>query len=117
EFSKRFKTDEVWPEELLAKNPEYRGKTLYEVLYANGAVNKFAKQPVTDDRGNVYPNDEMDAFGFYLQKGLFEEYRIFGLEGPKKGHDLAAFDQYHQARGLRWPVVDGKETLWRYREG
>jgi len=20
-------------------------------------------------------------------------------------------------RGLRWPVVDGKETLWRYREG
>ncbi len=117
EFSKRFKTDEVWPEELLAKNPEYRDKTLYEVLYANGAVNKFAKQPVTDDRGNLYPNDEMDAFGFYLQKGLFEEYRIFGLEGPKKGHDLATFDQYHQARGLRWPVVDGKETLWRYREG
>jgi nitrate reductase NapA len=24
---------------------------------------------------------------------------------------------YHKARGLRWPVVDGKETLWRYREG
>ncbi len=24
---------------------------------------------------------------------------------------------YHQARGLRWPVVDGKETLWRFREG
>jgi nitrate reductase NapA len=20
-------------------------------------------------------------------------------------------------RGLRWPVVDGKETLWRFREG
>ena len=20
-------------------------------------------------------------------------------------------------RGLRWPVIDGKETLWRYREG
>jgi nitrate reductase NapA len=72
---------------------------------------------VKDDKGNVYPNDEMEAFGFYLQKGLFEEYRVFGLEGPKKGHDLAAFDQYHQVRGLRWPVVDGKETLWRYREG
>ena len=25
--------------------------------------------------------------------------------------------EYHEARGLRWPVVDGKETLWRYREG
>ncbi|MBL8511759.1 MAG: periplasmic nitrate reductase subunit alpha, partial [Betaproteobacteria bacterium] len=26
-------------------------------------------------------------------------------------------DDYHQARGLRWPVVNGKETQWRYREG
>ena len=30
---------------------------------------------------------------------------------------MAPFDTYHQVRGLRWPVVDGKETLWRYREG
>jgi len=65
----------------------------------------------------VYRNDEMEAFGFYLQKGLFEEYRTFGLEGPKKGHDLGEFDDYHRTRGMRWPVVDGKETLWRYREG
>jgi len=117
EFSKRFKTDEVWPEELLAKKPEYRGKTLFDVLYANGAVDKYPKQQVTDDRGNQYANDEMEDFGFYLQKGLYEEYRRFGIEGPKKGHDLAEFDQYHKTRGLRWPVVDGKETLWRYREG
>lgn len=34
QFSRRFKTEEVWPEELLAKKPELRGKTLYEVLYA-----------------------------------------------------------------------------------
>jgi anaerobic selenocysteine-containing dehydrogenase len=27
------------------------------------------------------------------------------------------FDVYHKVRGLRWPVVDGKETLWRFREG
>ena len=117
EFSKRFKTEDVWPEELLAKMPEYRGKTLFDVLYANGAVNKFPKQQVTDDRGNQYANDEMDHFGFYLQKGLYEEYRRFALEGPKKGHELAEFDHYHKVRGLRWPVIDGKETLWRYREG
>ena len=117
EFSKRFKTEEVWPEELLAANPEYRGKTLFDVLYANGKVNKYPKQQVTDDRGNTYDSDEMDYFGFYLQKGLYEEYRVFGIEGPKKGHDLAEFDHYHKVRGLRWPVVDGKETLWRYREG
>jgi len=35
----------------------------------------------------------------------------------KKGHELAEFETYHKSRGLRWPVVDGKETLWRYREG
>ena len=117
EFSKYFKVEDVWPEALIAKKPELRGKTLYDVLYRNGKVNRFPHRSVTDDHGNVYPNDEMDHFGFYLQKGLFEEYRIFGLQGPKQGHDLAQFDHYHRTRGLRWPVVNGKETLWRYREG
>ncbi|HEY9200265.1 MAG TPA: nitrate reductase catalytic subunit NapA [Gammaproteobacteria bacterium] len=117
EFSKRFKAEEVWPEELLSKMPEYRGKTLYDILYRNGQVDQFAKQTVTDSNNNNYQNDEMNHFGFYVQKGLFEEYRLFGLHGPKKGHDLAEFDTYHKVRGLRWPVVDGKETLWRYREG
>jgi nitrate reductase NapA len=117
EFSKRFKIEEVWPEDILSQKPEYRGKTLYDVLYANGAVDKYPKQQVTDVAGNDYENDEMEYFGYYLQKGLFEEYRVFGLKGPKKGHDLGAFDSYHAARGLRWPIVDGKETLWRYRKG
>lgn len=117
EFSKRFKMEEVWPEELLSKMPQYRGKTLYDILYRNGQVDQFAKQSVTDSDNNAYQNDEMDYFDFYVQKGLFEEYRLFGLHGPKKGHDLAEFDTYHKVRGLRWPVVDGKETLWRYREG
>ncbi len=61
-----------------------------------------------------FDNDEANHFGFYLQKGLFEEYAAFGRG---KAHDLAPFDMYHQARGLRWPVVDNKETLWRFREG
>ncbi len=117
EFSKRFKAEEVWPEDVLAKKPEYRGKTLYEILYANGEVNKYPVQTVTDSEGNSYQNQEMEYFGFYLQKGLYEEYRRFGLEGPLTGHELGEFDHYHQVRGLRWPVVDGKETLWRYREG
>ncbi len=119
EFSKYFKVEDVWPGELIAKKPEYRGKTLYEVLYRNGFVDQFPYQPgtVKDERGNVYDNDESEHFGFYVQKGLFEEYRRFGVEGPKKGHNLAEFDAYHKARGLRWPVVNGKETLWRYREG
>ncbi|MDH5387561.1 MAG: nitrate reductase catalytic subunit NapA [Gammaproteobacteria bacterium] len=117
EFSKRFKTEDCWPAEMLDANPQYKGKTLYEVLYANGQVNKFPKVTVKDSDGNEYANDEMDHFGFYIQKGMFEEYRRFQLEGPKKGHEQADFDTYHKTRGLRWPVVDGKETLWRYREG
>jgi len=110
EFSKRFKIEEVWPAELIAKKPEVRGKTLYEVLFRNGQVDKFPNSEI--EAG--YENDEAKAFGFYVQKGLFEEYAAFGRG---HGHDLAPFDAYHQARGLRWPVVDGKETLWRYREG
>jgi nitrate reductase NapA len=117
EFSKRFKVEEVWPEELIAKMPEYRGKTLYDVLYANGAVNKFPLAELEKVNGFAikgYRNDESDDFGYYVQKGLFEEYRQFGLG---KAKDLGEFDLYHRARGLRWPVVEGKETLWRYREG
>jgi nitrate reductase NapA len=117
EFSKRFRTDEVWPAELLDKNPQYRGKTLYEVLYANGEVNKFDKAEAAKVNAHAwagYSNDETEDFGFYVQKGLFQEYRHFGVG---KGKDLGEFDQYHKVRGLRWPVVNGKETLWRYREG
>ncbi|CAN7338555.1 periplasmic nitrate reductase subunit alpha [Rhizobacter sp. LjRoot28] len=110
EFSKRFKVEEVWPAELIAKKPELRGKTLFQVLFANGQVDKFPASQV--EAG--YANDEAKAFGFYPQKGLFEEYASFGRG---HGHDLAPFDTYHQNRGLRWPVVDGKETRWRFREG
>ena len=120
EFSKRFKVEEVWPEELLAQKPEYRGKTLYDILFANGVVDKFPYDgKVVDDRGNEYGNHESDDFGYYVQKGMFEEYRLFNSAPDiiKKGHEMAEFDVYHKARGLRWPVIDGKETLWRFRGG
>ncbi|OLQ72803.1 nitrate reductase catalytic subunit [Photobacterium proteolyticum] len=110
EFSKRFKVEEVWPQELIAKKPELKGKTLFEVLFENGTVNKFS----TDELAADQLNDESRDFGFYVQKGLFEEYAYFGRG---HAHDLAPFDMYHQSRGLRWPVVDGKETVWRYAEG
>jgi len=108
EFSKRFKMEEVWTEEQLAAAPQYRGKTMYDMLFANGVVNKF---PIEESREL---NDDAHHFGYYVQKGLFEEYATFGRG---KAHDLAPYDVYHQVRGLRWPVVDGKETLWRYKEG
>lgn len=113
EFSKRFKVEDVWPTDLLNKKPEYIGKTLYQILFANGQVDKYPLNQTYKGFGNHESKD----FGYYVQKGLFEEYRMFQFDGPKKGHEMAPFDTYHQARGLRWPVIDGKETLWRFREG
>ncbi|MCL1113466.1 nitrate reductase catalytic subunit NapA [Shewanella basaltis] len=109
EFSKRFKVSEVWPAELVAKQPEYADKTLFDILFANGEVNKYPKEQCK----GAY-NDESEHFGFYLQKGIFEEYAQFGRG---HAHDLDAFDNYHENRGLRWPVINGKETLRRFVEG
>ena len=110
EFSKRFIVEEVWPQDLIDKMPELAGKTLYDVLYRNGQVDKFPLEETSKEN----ENHEAKAFGFYIQKGLFEEYAAFGRG---HGHDLAPFDRYHEERGLRWPVVDGKETRWRFKEG
>jgi nitrate reductase NapA len=120
EFSKRFKVEDVWPAELVAKKPEYKGKTLFDVLFANGVANKFPKANAAVVNAHAiknYTNDESEYFGFYVQKGLFEEYCTFNRGHH---HDLTDFDFYHKSRGLRWPVVkDGdqnKETLWRFNE-
>jgi nitrate reductase NapA len=45
---------------------------------------------------------------------MYEEYRSFTLGA---GKDLASYDELLVARGLRWPVVDGKETRYRYAAG
>ncbi|MBB5696376.1 periplasmic nitrate reductase subunit alpha [Muricoccus pecuniae] len=110
EFSKRFTTDEVWPAEILAASPEYRGKTLFDVIFRNGQVDSFPLSELSP----AHNNQEAKHFGFYVQKGIWEEYIRCGAG---HGHDYAPFDTYHEARGLRWPFVDGKETRWRYREG
>ena len=110
EFSKRFNTDDVWPAELVDSDADLKDKTLYDVLFANGRVDQYPLSEASPD----HPNSEANYFGFYIQKGLFEEYASFGRG---HGHDLAPYERYHETRGLRWPVVDGKETRWRYKEG
>ncbi len=45
---------------------------------------------------------------------MFEEYRRFTLG---TGKDLASYQQLRDTRGLVWPVVDGKETRYRYAAG
>jgi nitrate reductase NapA len=52
---------------------------------------------------------------WFPEKALFQDYIRLGRG---HGHDLADFDVYFRddVRGLRWPVVNGKETLWRFNE-
>jgi len=45
---------------------------------------------------------------------MFEEYREFGVG---HGKDLASYAQLKQTRGMIWPVVNGKETPYRYAAG
>jgi nitrate reductase (cytochrome) len=45
---------------------------------------------------------------------MFEEYREFGVG---HGKDLASYAQLKETRGMLWPVVNGKETPYRYTAG
>ncbi len=73
----------------------------------------YDNSEVKGDERKIQGSDgkEFKGYGFFVQKYLWEEYRKFGLG---HGHDLADFNTYHQVRGLRWPVVNGKETQWRF---
>lgn len=61
------------------------------------------------DMGHLFPWPEDD-----WHKPMYEEYRSF-THGT--GKDLASYDALRETRGLRWPVVDGKETDYRYAAG
>jgi nitrate reductase NapA len=45
-----------------------------------------------------------------VDKVLFEEYRLFSRYKHK---DLAPYEEYVKARGLRWPVVQQQDGTWR----
>lgn len=133
EFSKRFQLKEVWGELSLpglkapgfedgklpsvlaeARKMGYRDTdTLYDVLFAHKELKKF-KWP--DKISNGHDNHIASKVGFFAEKALWAEYRQFTLGN---GHDLADFDAYFAegVRGLKWPVVNGKETEWRFIEG
>jgi nitrate reductase NapA len=59
--------------------------------------------------GHLFPWPE-DAW----HEPMFEEYRQFGLG---IGKDLASYQQLRETRGMLWPVVEGKETRYRYAAG
>lgn len=141
ELSKRFTVADLWGEQPLLstkgkkKLPDVinealkmgytKDTTMYEILFANEKAKSYKidmNDPIQAGFDNTESNgDSRNVIGsdgkvwkgyeFFLQKYLFEEYASFGRG---HGHDLAPFDVYHKVRGLKWPVVDGKETQWRF---
>ncbi len=141
EFSKRFKVKDLWMKDVkvgwgkktlkgiseadVRKAGYTPESTMYDILFANDEARSYEldqKDPIqagydnTDgfgDNRNVMGSDGKvwKGYGFFIQKYLFEEYADF-TRGH--AHDLADFDTYHKVRGLKWPVVDGKETQWRF---
>lgn len=66
---------------------------------------------VDDADGNEIPIWEWEHYyDTNVDKHLFEEYRQFTR---MKHKDLAPYDEYVKARGLRWPVVQQPDGQWR----
>ena len=137
EIAKRFKLKDVWgakevpglegglPDVMSQARDMGYGPddTLFDVLFNNEEARSYTwPDPIgegyqnTEAEGDGRPirgseDEEWKGYGFFIQKYLWEEYRKFGLD---HAHDLADFDTYHKERGLKWPVIDGKETHWRF---
>jgi nitrate reductase NapA len=132
EFSKRFRIEEVWGAQKIpglkadgfddGMLPDVLGEaagmgyskdtTLYELLFATSKNATVAwPDPVARDHENHTVTHA--GIDWFPEKALFDEYTAFGRD---HAHDLADFDTYYRddVRGLRWPVIDGKETRWRF---
>jgi nitrate reductase NapA len=66
---------------------------------------------VDDDANREIPAwDWNHYYEVNVDKALFEEYRRFTR---MKHKDLAPYEQYVKARGMRWPVVEQADGTWR----
>ena len=88
--------------------------TLYEVLYARKSNTNVA-WPDPAFVCKINSTAAPSKLNWFPEKALFSEYRQFTLGD---GHDLADFDTYlnSKTRGLMWPVVNGKETPYRFNQ-
>lgn len=94
-------------------NTERRTQHWFQMVPPPGEAREDAWQIMEVARrmgmGQLFPWPDTD-----WHRPMYEEYRRFGLG---TGKDLASYDDLVKTRGLRWPVVDGKETRYRYAAG
>jgi nitrate reductase NapA len=64
--------------------------------------------------GKLFEYPEVASGEKSIEQALYEEYRTFTVG---TGKDVASYEELKLAPGLRWPVVDGRETKRRYVEG
>lgn len=134
EFAKRIKVKDCWGEQPVPglKEEGYEdGKlpsvleeakkmgitpemSLYEVLFARKPYLE-TKWPDPAFQSKINSTAAPGKLNWFPEKALFNEYRQFTLGD---GHDLADFDTYlnSETRGLMWPVVNGKETPYRFNQ-
>lgn len=97
--------DDCWQTIALAKELHRRGHP--------GMLDKDGRFLFTfaDAQGREVPVWEWRRYyELNVDKALFEEYRLFSRTKHK---DLAPYDEYVKARGLRWPVVQQPDGTWR----
>jgi len=94
-------------------NSERRTQQWNQIVEPPGEAREDAWQIMEVARrmgmGDLFPWPDDD-----WHEPMFEEYRRFTLG---IGKDLASYQQLKETPGLLWPVVDGKETRYRYAAG
>ena len=97
--------DDVWQTIAVARR-------LYDLGF-EGMKDKDGKFifAIADEAGREVPVWNFERFyEVNVDKHLFEEYRGFTR---LKHKDLAPYDEYVKARGMRWPVVQKADGSWR----
>ena len=111
EFSKRFKVEEVWPAELLAQE-------------ARVPRQDAVRHPLPQRPGRQVPDlGGRSRLRERRGQGVRLLHRRRACSRSTRSSAAATATTWRRStpttrtRGLRWPVVNGKETLWRYKEG
>lgn len=104
----------AWVErEGLFGNSERRTQQWEKMIDPPGEAREDAWQIIQVARrmgmGHLFPWPDED-----WHKPMYEEYRRFTIG---TGKDLASYEDLRKARGRIWPVVNGKETRYRYAAG
>lgn len=112
EFSKMFSLKELWGSRYAKE------ERLFDRLFASAKARAHQAQGLKinsemhEDRElNLARREPFRGYGFFIQKYLFEEFRDFGLN---RGYDLAPYRHYLKGHALKYPTLEGKETLYRF---